>query len=124
MLRTPTEGSCRSVELEPRPRVAGACREIPGLLPGGSRVAGRVGVSVGSDGADKSTTAPGLLKGALEVSKLVNADLDGPRLVAFKKPGEGVEIRDEDAWQHLMEVARIPAEEIPVESDGLKRSSG
>lgn len=37
---------------------------------------------------------------------LENADLDGPRLIAFKQPGGMIEIRDEAAWQHLMEVAR------------------
>jgi predicted ABC-type ATPase len=37
---------------------------------------------------------------------LENADLDGPRLIAFKQPGRMIEIRDEAAWQHLIVVAR------------------
>jgi len=41
-------------------------------------------VIAGPNGAAKSTTAPGLLRGALAVSKFVNADTIAPGLSAFR----------------------------------------
>jgi predicted ABC-type ATPase len=37
---------------------------------------------------------------------LDNAGLGGPRVIAFKRSGYPVEIRDAEAWQHLVEIAR------------------
>jgi len=44
-------------------------------------------IIAGPNGAGKSTTAPSLLKGTLEVSEFVNADLIAQGLSAFQPEG-------------------------------------
>ena len=55
-------------------------------------------VIAGPNGAGKSTTAPSLLKGTLEVTEFVNADLIAQGLSGFQP--EGAWIKPEEILEH------------------------